>query len=636
MIRRDPSLRLLRLVVTKSGKSAYDEVFHPGVNVIRSEGNSRGKSTIADLIFFALGGDLTEWKAEAGSCDQTFAEVALNDAVLTLRREISVGSRQVPMWVYFGALANGMESAAEGWTRLPYARSGGKESFSQLLFRAMGIPEAPTEEANITMHQLLRLMYVDQMTPVSAIFRMEERDSLYRRQAVGDVLCGVLDERIYPSQIRVRQLDKEYGEISGQFSGLMRVLHRVDESLDFSDLLSKTTQTEESRRKALDEIEQLRGARYSSDQKQADKSAVLDALRRDLDKVSRDIVTVQRDIDRLILQMEDADLLISDLEKSLIQIRQSQTTGQSLGPITFSFCPSCFSPIEGIPDGHHCHLCKSELGEKHDLSRYVRIRNELEMQLKESRELQKTRAKDRDALQRRLDGLQRIRNALSDELLDRSRHYLTEPDARIEVLTRSVGYFDRELIDLDRDRRLAAEVVDLAAQKEHLNNELSELRRNIAAWIDAKEQRQSSIYNLISRITAEILAGDIPSDIEPVQPDGVRFNFRDNEIFVNDKRGYSASSRTVIKNAFHLGMLFASCVDVRMKYPKFLLIDNIEDKGMTPARSHQFQRLILDMSKNTEVEHQIIFTTSMPDPVLEGSPHTVGPQYTAARKSLNV
>ncbi|NOJ40921.1 hypothetical protein [Bradyrhizobium australiense] len=636
MIRRDPSLRLLRLVVTKSGKSAYDEAFHPGVNVIRSEGNSRGKSTIADLIFFALGGDLTEWKAEAGSCDQTFAEVALNGAVLTLRREISVGSRQIPMWVYFGTFVDGIESAAQGWLRLPYARSGDKESFSQLLFRAMGVPEVPAEEANITMHQLLRLMYVDQMTPVSAIFRMEERDSPYRRQAVGDVLCGVLDERIYPSQIRVRQLDREYGEVTGQFSGLMRVLRRVDESLDFSDLLSRTTQTEESRRKALDEIEQLRGARYLSDQKESGGSAALDALRRDLDKVSRDIVAIQRDVDRLVLAIEDADLLISDLERNLIQIRQSQATGQALGPLTFSFCPSCFSPIARASDGHHCHLCKSELEEAHDLSRYARLRNELEMQLKESRELQKVRATDRDALQRRLDGLQRIRSALSDELLDRSRHYLTEADARIEVLTRSVGYFDRELIDLDRDRRLAAEVVDLAAQKERLNKELSELRRNIASWIEAKEQRQSSIYSLISRITAAILEGDISSDIEPVQPDGVRFDFRDNEIVVNEKRGYSASSRTIIKNAFHLAMLFASCADVRMKYPKFLLIDNIEDKGMTPARSHKFQRLILDMSENTEVEHQIIFTTSMPDPVWEGSPHTVGPLYTATAKSLKV
>src|SRR4051812_45842916 len=123
MIRRDPSLRLVRLLVTKSGKNAYDEPFHLGVNIIRSEGNSRGKSTIADLIFFSLGGNLVEWTPEAASCDQTFAEVMLNGSLVTLRREISV-STQVPMRIFFGALGDGLADAVEGWIRLPYARHG--------------------------------------------------------------------------------------------------------------------------------------------------------------------------------------------------------------------------------------------------------------------------------------------------------------------------------------------------------------------------------------------------------------------------------------------------------------------------------------------------------------------------------
>jgi hypothetical protein len=199
-----------------------------------------------------------------------------------------------------------------------------------------------------------------------------------------------------------------------------------------------------------------------------------------------------------------------------------------------------------------------------------------------------------------------------------------------------VGYLDRELIDLDRERRLAVEVTELAARKQQLNDELSELRRNIAAWIAAKEQRQSSIYGLVSRTTAEILAGDVPSDIEPVAQDGVRFNFGDNEIVVNEKRGYSASSRTVIKNAFHLAMLFASCVDARMKYPKFLLLDNIEDKGMTAKRSHNFQRLVLELSERTEIEHQIIFTTSMPGSLLDTPQYTIGPKYTETNMSLKL
>lgn len=636
MIRRDPSLRLIRLLVTKSGKTAYDETFHLGVNMIRSDGNSRGKSTIADLIFFALGGDLTEWKREAGICDQTFAEVALNGAIVTLRREISISGNQHPMWVFFGRLKDASISAVEGWMKFPYARYGDRLGFSQVLFNALAMPEVPSDDANITMHQLLRLMYVDQMTPVSQIFRMEERDAPNRRQAVGDLLCGVLDARIYPSQIKARQLDREYSEATSQLAALLRVLRRVDENLDFSDLISKTTKTEARRQQVLEEIESLRVSRYAKGQTDGESSTVLEALRRDLDKVSRDIVSAQRDIDRLTLAMEDSVLLVADLERNLKQIDQSQATGELLAPFVFSFCPSCMSPVEPAADEHSCHLCKQGLDESYRQSRYARLRNEVEMQLRESQTLQASREKDRAALSEQLNGMQRVRNFLSNELLTRSRHHLTDADSKIEELTRSVGYLDRELVDLERERRLAGEVTELADKKARLNDELTKLRRDIDEWISAKERRQASIYGLISRLTAEILADDLPSDIEPVDERGVRFDFADNDIVVNDKRGYSASSRTIIKNAFHLALLFASCLDDRLKYPRFALLDNIEDKGMTPARSHNFQRLIVDWSADMDVEHQIIFTTSMPDETLENPKYTVGLKYSETQMSLNI
>jgi len=636
MIRRDPSLRLIRLVVTKSGKTAYDETFRPGVNMIRSDGNSRGKSTIADLIFFALGGDLLDWKREAGMCDQTFAEVALNGSIVTLRREISTTAFQLPMWVFFGTFEEANASAVEGWMKLPYSRYLERMSFSQVLFTALAMPEVPSDEANITMHQLLRLMYVDQMTPVNAIFRMEERDAANRRQAVGDLLCGVLDDRIYPSQILARQLDREYSEVTSSFTALLKVLRRVDEKLDFSDLINRTKEVEAKRAATLQEIENLRASRYERGQAEDDSSSVIEALRRDLDKVSRDVVATQRSLDRLALAIEDAALLISDLEKNLKQIDQSQATGESLAPFVFSFCPSCLSPVEPSPDGHQCHLCKTGLDETYNKSRYARLRNEVEMQLKESRSLQVTRETDRAALTAQLSGMYRVRNILSEELLTRSRHYLTEADAKIEELTRSVGYLDRELIDLERERRLAAEVTELAERKEKLNDTLTNLKRDIAGWIAAREKRQASIYGLISRLTAEILEDDLPSDIEPVDEFGVRFNFGDNDIVINDKRGYSASSATIIKNAFHLALVFASCLDQRMKYPRFALLDNIEDKGMTEARSHNFQRVILKWSQEMEVEHQIIFTTSMPDDALEDQKYTVGQKYSEKQMSLDV
>jgi len=67
-----------------------------------------------------------------------------------------------------------------------------------------------------------------------------------------------------------------------------------------------------------------------------------------------------------------------------------------------------------------------------------------------------------------------------------------------------------------------------------------------------------------------------------------------------------------------------------------LLLDNVEDKGMTPQRSQNFQRLLVEISAGLRVDHQIIFTTSMVAPELENPRFTVGDLYTADHKSLRI
>jgi len=60
----------------------------------------------------------------------------------------------------------GLASAVEGWEIYSFRRSSEKESFSQALFRALALPEVRSDtDSNITMHQLLRLMFVDPNEP---------------------------------------------------------------------------------------------------------------------------------------------------------------------------------------------------------------------------------------------------------------------------------------------------------------------------------------------------------------------------------------------------------------------------------------------------------------------------------------
>ncbi len=89
-----------------------------------------------------------------------------------------------------------------------------------------------------------------------------------------------------------------------------------------------------------------------------------------------------------------------------------------------------------------------------------------------------------------------------------------------------------------------------------------------------------------------------------------------------------------LKNSFHFALFWASLKKDFFNYPRFLIFDNIEDKGMEIERSYNFQRKIVELSEADAIEHQIIFATSMIADELEDEKYTVGRFYTHDKKSL--
>jgi hypothetical protein len=56
---------------------------------------------------------------------------------------------------------------------------------------------------------------------------------------------------------------------------------------------------------------------------------------------------------------------------------------------------------------------------------------------------------------------------------------------------------------------------------------------------------------------------------------------------------------------------------------------------MEQQRSHNFQKIIVNLSRETRLPHQIIFTTSMLNPDLDLEKFTIGPRYTEQNRTLN-
>ena len=126
-------------IYTDNGEIAYDERFHKGVNIIRGD-NSSGKSTITHFIFYVLGGAFNDFVPEARLCSQSIAEVEMNGAIFTIKREIIKDkegniSTQTPLYFFWGSMDQSFNPPKDkSWQKFGYKTLESRKSFSNVLF----------------------------------------------------------------------------------------------------------------------------------------------------------------------------------------------------------------------------------------------------------------------------------------------------------------------------------------------------------------------------------------------------------------------------------------------------------------------------------------------------------------------
>ena len=281
-------------------------------------------------------------------------------------------------------------------------------------------------------------------------------------------------------------------------------------------------------------------------------------------------------------------------------------------------------------------MCGQETDPEKDKSRYNQIRLDLEIQLRESNQLFAEREvlikKDRLSLR------QLYRN-YSQSLSEFSTKYdLSSSPREAFLATRNqrIGQIDQELEHLTRMLGVAEEVQSLSARKRELQNQIQGLKDRKEALERHAQKRRNIALNSISDWARLLLRSDLDRQPEFRDPQLVSLNFRDDAIFVDDQMNFAESSNVYLKNSVIFSMFMAAGNDVKFNHPRFMLIDNIEDKGMEPERSHLFQRLIVEHSTELSIRHQIIFTTSMMNPELELDDYVIGPHYTHEKRTLRL
>lgn len=617
-------LTLRRLVVMARGKAVYDEQFHLGVNIIRGD-NGSGKSTIADFIFYVLGGEFDEWKEKASLCDEVRAEIHTPSGSLTLRRLIE--GRQEPINVFFGPMDDAVKSPLENWERYPIRRQSDKQlGFSQVLFRACGIPEAPTGEGgNVTAHQILRLLYSDQRTPAPRLFRFERFDTRDIRSAVGDLLLGANTYDLYEAQIELRNANKILSDRQQRLGSLLEAIPGEYGSMNVRDLAGRIAALEQEAATLVAEIEALDDDEPGDADKafEEGRAAALKDIRR-----TRTILRQTEELgERLELEISDLDAFVDYLEETMAKASAADSLAGALGNIDFAYCPACLAPVDEGGDSTRCVLCAKPVDPERESARYLEIKLDLSLQLRESRQL--LDAKEAE-LQKSSQDLKSIRQSLrrqSAEFQSAFELAGSPREAKLATINNRLGQIGQQITYLGSVRELAERVAKLIAERDAAQSEVDRLTALINRLQHATSARVQEAMRRVASAARSLLMQDLNRQEEFRQPAQVFIDFADDAILVDGKMNFAESSNVVLKNVAILSLLGAATRDEKFFHPRFLLMDNVEDKGMEQVRSHNFQKIIVDLSNSVSTPHQIILTTSMLNPDLDLDEFTIGPHY---------
>lgn len=631
------SLFLQRLrIVTLENKIAYDEQFHKGVNIIRGH-NSSGKSTIIRFIFFALGGSYSAFVPEALKCRYVMAEVCINEGtVVTLKRYLDVNTEQrinskAPMYIYYGTLDESLnDKKKDVWQKFGYNTSSERRSFSNILFEMLGLPEVKSD-SNITMHQLLRLVYLDQESPTESLFYFESFDKELTRETVAEILLGVYDEALYKAKLDLLSVQGELKESKGT----IKIANAF-----FANPLTKSSAVIQSYLSNLaneisrltDEIAKMR----ESTIKAKVKTREYETFQSEVSALRRQQLELENDIKNLEMEILDSSFFIATLSKKIEALDSSIATRDYLDKLPLEYCPECLSKLDtNVPEGH-CRLCKSPIDNTQGKAQALRIKLEIGFQIRESEQLLAQNIELKTEKENELKSVMVSLRTAQSQLDSSLKNVLTTADEQLDQLIQTKGFKEGEILQYKSFLETALQYESILKRHEELQQKESELTRFIEAKASTLKQKRREIDRNVSEIGIYLLKHDELRQTEFQSADDFTIDYKQNIAYISNQYiKLSASSGFYLKMAARFAIFLASLKNSDMRYPRLLFSDNMEDKGMEENRAKNFQRTIIKyLQKIGNDNYQLIYATSMCADEYDNEQYTVGEKYSEDNKSL--
>lgn len=641
---------LRRLVIyTNQGKIAYDEHFHNGINIICGD-NSSGKSTITHFIFFVLGGEFNDFVPEARECQVVYAEIQANETIFTIKRYIEINKKtnninsRIALNFFWGTFEESINPPQNKyWQKYEYNTTYNKKSFSNVLFELLNLPEV-REENNITFHQILRLLYIDQESPTSSLFYYEEFDKQTTREAVADLLLGIYNQDLYSFKLDLYNSEKKLDEIKNEIKITKRFFQ--DAFALNKEHINTQIQTKEKEIALINN--EINDIRNKVKEVVYDKETQLEFqnLQNKTAERRQRLVDLHNNIINLTNEITDSDFFIEALNDKYRALTNSVQTREYLGNIPLDYCPECLSKLTQSHDETHCKLCKQKSDYNFGITQAKRMQLEIKFQIDESKKLLSLKNHKLKELETQF---QNIKSEV-DELQIRVNNSITNVRPfeleKLDTLNFKKGIVEGEIMQFRTMLEQASIYENLLLERGKLEKNIRTLHFKISTIYKQQASAKQQVMEKVQNEGVYLLNNDLERQREftNAEPSDLIIDFSNNLVYLKTNntekhkqyQKFSASSNFYLKISARFAIFLASLTEQKMRFPRFIFADNMEDKGIEEKRAQNLQKIlierinVLDKAKN----NQFIYTTSYITEELLNSDFIVGEYYTKDNPSL--
>lgn len=595
------------LTCLKSGRIILDLNLNNGLNVIYGN-NSVGKSTILDLIAYALGAENIKFKPAALACDFVFAETNIQNSTITIKREIK--NARAPLLIFFGDVKSSLESPDDGWLKLPYNSTEEKAGFSKFFFDYLNYPSTVSTETSITTHQVLRLLYAEQKNNNLPIYREDPWDNSEKRTAIRDYVLGIFSGELYDLQLDRRKTDKELTATINRIQSFFQIVGKTSEHLIENFLLSEKYDLEKRKDTILEKIHTLNEniTNISTSDNQTDEQT---KLKNELTSLNKGMLAIEDKMNEINYENTDLDQFNIELNNRLIDIENAISSNLIINDIDFEFCPCCHEKIVKATNPNTCNLCKSPTGIVNNNLNLLQMKTEINFQIQEISKIIKDNNHDYSILNGEYAKIKGNINKKEQELKLLTSRWHTDFEIESIRAYKELGEIETEIASILQKLEIAQEVKKLQDHRDMLQSHLNNINDQIMLLEDHSKSERFRLLNKINNSLKYLLSLDTGLQTEFMDPDNEVFViFEDNEITVNGTSHFSQSSSILLKHLFHLAFLLVANEEPSMRLPKFLILDGINDGGLEQTRAGNLQAIIVQVANMLSQPFQIICATS--------------------------